>query len=99
MPQVKSEEVTLSKDLSLIDVGTRVMAPRSRGERQVAEIKNPGIPQDSQDSIGGANPATPGPTRHYVSIVFQKASSPARERAKGILYQLGRKTPRERREA
>ena len=58
MPQVKSEEVTLSKDLSLIDVGTRVMAPRSRGERQVAEIKNPGIPQDSQDSIGGSNPAT-----------------------------------------
>ena len=59
MPQVKSEEVTLSKDLSLIDVGTRVMAPRSRGERQVAEIKNLGRPQDSQDSIGGANPATP----------------------------------------
>ena len=51
MPQVKSEEVTLSKDLSLINVGTRVMALRSRGERQVAEIKNPGIPQDSQDRL------------------------------------------------
>ena len=59
MPQVKSEEVTLSKDLSLIDVGTRVMAPRSRGERQVAEIKNLGVSQDSQDSIGRSNPAKP----------------------------------------
>ena len=27
-----------------------------------------------------------GPTRHYASTIFQKASSPARERAKGILY-------------
>ena len=59
MPQVKSEEVTLSKDLSLIDVGTRVMAPRGRGGRQVAEIENPGMPQDSQDFAGGSNPATP----------------------------------------
>ena len=59
MPQVKSEEITLSKDLSLIDVGTRVMAPRSRGERQVAEIENPGISQDPQDSVGRSNPATP----------------------------------------
>ena len=74
MPQVKSEEVTLSKDLSLIDVGTRVMAPRSRGERQVAEIKNPGIPQDSQDSIGGANPAT------LESRVEGKGIKPRRDR-------------------
>ena len=43
----------------LIDVGTRVMAPRDRGGRQVAEIENPGIPQDSQDSAGVSKPATP----------------------------------------
>ena len=80
MPQVKSEEVALSKDLSLIDVGTRVMAPRSRGERQVAEIKNPGIPQDSQDSIGGANPATPE------SKVEGKGIKPRRDRV--FVYEL-----------
>ena len=74
MPQVKSEEVTLSKDLSLIDVGTRVMAPRSRAERQVAEIKNPGILQDSQDPIGGANPAT------LESKVEGKGIKPRRDR-------------------